>query len=545
MDATDTGLSSSAAGRAWFGGLVLVLLVVLAYAPSLRGGFLWDDDDHVTNTQVLGQPGGLARIWFDLGATQQYYPLVHTTFWLEHELWGLAASGYRATNLALHCVIALLLWGLLRRLEPSARARTSSWDLAWVGAAAFALHPMQVESVAWISERKNLLSGCFVLLATHAYLRFDALAPPAGGARPERRWRWLVLAAVAFLLALLSKTVAATWPAAMLVLVWWKRGRIRTSDVLPLVPLFALAVGLGLVTVFMEQGSVGAVGAEFALSPAQRVLIAGRALCFYAGKLLLPVRQSFVYARWNVDPSAAWQWLYPAVALGALLAAWLARGRIGRGPLAALLFFAGTLFPALGFFNVYPFKYSFVADHFQYLAGAPFLVLALAAARAGLARRWPSGERARAVLAALLLLVLAGLTQRRAETFTSALALWRDVVLKDPRSKIGNEHLGNALRDSGDSAAALAQFARAIALHPDYADNYNDRGVLLMGLRRYFEALGDFNRAIEVDPNLATAYFNRASLLTAMGQPLQAAADLARVRELARGEAGDSPKPAE
>src|SRR5688572_14375311 len=291
----------SAAPRAWLPGLVLVLLTGLAYAASLRGGYLWDDDDHVTKTQVLGQPDGLRRIWFDLRATQQYYPLVHTTFWLEHELWGLDARGFRATNLALHCLNALLLWGVLRRLGLSRGVRGSRWDLTWLAAAAFALHPLQVETVAWISERKNLLSGFFVLLATHAYLRFEPLAPRAETERSGRRWPWLVAAALAFACALLSKTVAATWPAAMLVLVWWKRGRIRLRDALPLAPLFALAVTMGLVTVFMELDHVGASGPEFDLSVAQRVLIAGRALCFYAAKLLVPVRQSFMYARWEVD----------------------------------------------------------------------------------------------------------------------------------------------------------------------------------------------------------------------------------------------------
>jgi tetratricopeptide (TPR) repeat protein len=513
---------------------VLVLAAVVAYAGSLSGSWLWDDDDHVTKTQVLGQPDGLRRIWLDLGATQQYYPLVHTTFWLEHELWGLEARGFRTTNLVLHGLNALLLLAVLRRLALAGGAGGRGFDLAWLAAAVFALHPLQVETVAWVSERKNLLSGLFVLTATLAYLRFDPLGEPAP-VEARRRWHWLLLAAFLFVLALLSKTVAATWPAALLVLVWWKRGRIASRDVLPLAPLFALAVVLGLVTVFMERENVGAVGPEFDLSPAQRLLIAGRALCFYAAKLLVPVRQSFIYARWEVDPSQAWQWLFPLAASGAMAGAWLARARLGRGPLAALLLFAGTLFPALGFFNVYPFRFSFVADHFQYLAGVPLLVLVLAGLRAALARRPELGAWSAPTLGMLLLAGLALLTERRTRSFTSALALWQDVVAQDPRSKIGNEHLGNALAERGDVPAALAQFARAIELNPDYAENYCDRGVVLSSQRRYFEALNDYNQAIALDPNLAVAYYNRANLLTALGRVGEAAADFAKLRVLARG----------
>jgi tetratricopeptide (TPR) repeat protein len=527
--------------RAWLPGLVLALAIVLVYAASLRGQFLWDDDDHVTKTQVLGQPGGLARIWFDLGATQQYYPLVHTSFWLEHELWGLDARGYRATNLVLHVLNALLLLGVLRRLGLPGSGAGARFDLAWLAAAAFALHPLEVETVAWISERKNLLSAFFVLLATHAFLRFDPLREDGAGPRP---WRWLAAAGLAFACALFSKTVAATWPAAVLVLAWWKRGRIRRADVLPLVPLFVLAAGMGLVTVFMELDNVGAVGAEFDLSPAQRVLIAGRALGFYAAKLVAPVGLSFMYARWSVDPAVAWQWLFPLGALAVFAGLWLARARLGRGALAAVLLFAGTLFPALGFFDVYPFRYSFVADHFQYLAGIPLLVLLLAVARAACLRLGPWNPRARGALAAAVLLALATLTQRRAEVFTSALALWGNVVAEDPDSKIGNEHLGNALRDDGQFDAAYAQLTHAIGLNPDYADTYNDRGVLLLRLQRHLEALADFNRALELDPELAVAYFNRGNLLIALGDPLQGTADLVKVRQLARGEAGERAPPA-
>jgi tetratricopeptide (TPR) repeat protein len=283
----------------------------------------------------------------------------------------------------------------------------------------------------------------------------------------------------------------------------------------------------------MELASVGATGQEFELTFAERFLIAGRALWFYAGKLAWPTEQAFIYERWVIDATCFRQWLFPAAALVVSALLYRARSRLGRGPLAAVLLFAGTLFPALGFFDVYPFRYSFVADHFQYLASVPLLALGAASLRDASARVGRLGGRACAVLAAVLLVVLAITTVRRAEHFVNSLALWSDVVAKDPDSPLGNEHLGNALRDLGRHEEALAQFDRAVALNPEHAETRNDRGVLLVRMQRYDEALDDYGRAIELDPELGLAYLNRGSLLQALGQSFLAEKDFAMVRRLA------------
>jgi protein O-mannosyl-transferase len=132
--------------------LLLVVAVLIAYLPALQGGYIWDDNRYVTENPILPQPDGLAAIWTDPGATIQYYPMVFTTFWLEYRLWGLNPLGYHATNILLHALSALLLWAILRRLAVPG---------AWLAAALFALHPVHVESVAWVTERKNVLSGLF------------------------------------------------------------------------------------------------------------------------------------------------------------------------------------------------------------------------------------------------------------------------------------------------------------------------------------------------------------------------------------------------
>src|ERR1035437_4087320 len=321
---------------------------VAAYLPALRGGVLWDDNFHLTSPD-LQSLHGLWRIWFELGATQQYYPLLHTAFWLEHRVWGDAVLGYHLANVFLHALSACLVVTIVRRLSlPGAR----------LAGLIFALHPVCVEAVAWISEQKSTLSGVFCLAAALTYLRFDQ----------TRRKPQYFMALGLFVAALLSKTVTATLPAALLVLLWWLRGRLQwRRDLLPLLPWLGLAVPAGLLTAWVEKVFIGAQGADFALTLPQRLLLAGRALWFYAGKILWPSNLMFSYPRWKTDPGEWPHYLFPlgivvlAVALGLL-------ARRKRGPLAGFLIFAGTLFPVLGFLNVFPFRYSYVADHFQYLA---------------------------------------------------------------------------------------------------------------------------------------------------------------------------------
>ena len=360
------------------GAAVLIAAVLAAYGPALRGGFVWDDPRYVTENPVLTEPSGLYRIWFDVGATVQYYPLVFTSFWIESRLWGLQPLGYHLVNVLLHAANAVLVWRVLRRLSVPG---------AWLAAGIFALHPVHVESVAWITERKNVLSGLFYLTALLAYLRF---APPDGeGSARGRPWRFYALAVGLFACALLSKTVTCSLPAAIALLLWWRRGRIGRSDALALLPLFAVGAALALTTIWLEKHNVGAQGQAWELSVVQRCLIAGRALWFYAGKLVWPLPLIFTYPKWQIDAGQWWQYLFPAGAVALPLGLWVLRRRIGKGPLVAALCFAGTLLPALGFVDVYPMRYSYVADHFQYLASIAPIAL-LVAVITMLARLLPS-----------------------------------------------------------------------------------------------------------------------------------------------------------
>ena len=507
---------------------LLVAAVAAAYAPALDCGFVWDDDRHVTENDTLRSAQGLRRIWFSIGATPQYYPMVHTSFWLEYRLWGLDPMGYHAVNVALHALCALLVWRvlLLYPLPPAA---------AWLAAALFALHPVHVESVAWISERKNVLSAAFTLASLLAYLRF--LDAGSAGSRARRRHYALSLAL--YLGALASKTVASMLAPALLLLAWGRRGRVARRDAVALLPFFAAGIGAGLLTVWMERHRVGAVGAEWELSAAERVLVAGRALWFYAAKLLWPSGLSFIYPRWAIDPSAWWQWLYPAAAAGLLGALFAARRRIGAGPFVAVAFFAGTLAPALGFFDVYPMRFSFVADHFQYLASLGPIALAAALAERAAARLGPPGHRIFAAAAAGVLVLLGSLTFRQVAIYRDAETLWTATLERNPGAWIAYTNLGHILEERGDSERALELYREAIRVEDRAEMAHYNLGSSLARSGRIEEGVRHLRRAVELEPRFTAAQMNLGNALAARGD-LDAAIACYRAATLADPRAADA-----
>ena len=508
----------------------LVCAAVIAYWPSLQGALLWDDERHVTRPD-LQSLDGLWRIWFHLGATQQYYPVLHSAFWLEHGIWGDAVLGYHLTNLLLHCISAYLVVLLMRRLALPG---------AWLGGLIFALHPVCVEAVAWISEQKSTLSGVFYLAATLVYLDFNQTR------RKNRYW----LAGALFLLALGTKTVTATLPAVLLVILWWRSGRLEwRRDFAPLLPWFVVGVPAGLFTAWVERTVIGAQGAAFALTVPQRVLLAGRVIWFYAWKLLWPAGLAFSYPHWKLDPAVWWQWLFPAgvtaVGCGLYLAA-----RWDRGPLAAFLIFVGTLTPVLGFLNVLPFRYSYVADHFQYLASLAIVVPAAASLAAWL-KRTPWGRTARIGLPVALLVVLGGLTWWQSTMYTDSETLYRATLARNPASWLAHNNLGLLLvqqpgglneaiaeyraavrlepdypeahfnlgsalahADPPDRAGAIAQYRTALRLKPDYAEAHNNLGNALSHVPGGMaEAVAEFQAALRIEPDVAEIHTNLGNAL--------------------------------
>ncbi len=483
----------------------MVLLAAAAYAPVFRAGFIWDDDFYLTKNPNLETASGLARIWTEPSASPQYYPLVFSSFWMEKRLWGLHPFGYHAVNVLLHAASAVLLWLVLSRLGLPG---------ALLAGALFAVHPLFVESVAWVTERKNVLSGFLCLLSLLFIARFFLDRPP--------RLRSYLAGLFFFLLSLLAKTVTASLPAVILLILWWKGERITRRTLLLLAPLFVLGIGLGLFTAHTEYFHVGARGPESAASLPARMVTAGRILWFYPGRIFFPSSFCFNYPRWTVDPASPVEWLplFLAGLLGALL--FLQRPRIGRGPVTAVLIYAGSLFPALGFVDVFPFRYSFVADHFCYLPAA-----ALLAGFAALLSRLP--RRAFTASGLILTAGLIPLSFRHAADFYDRETLYTATVRENPGSWLAWRELASALAEKGRYEEALRALRAALALKPGDRDNpipeaaaQNDLGFLLARMGRGEAALPFFDRALALSPRFPRALVNKAAVLSERGDETRA-----------------------
>lgn len=464
-----------------------MLATLLVYWPAVSAGFIWNDSEYVT------QPGlrslaGLGRIWTEVGATEQYYPLLHSVFWLEHRLWGDWPAGYHVTNILLHTLAAGLFARLLLWLAVPG---------AWLAAFLFALHPVCVESVAWVSEQKNTLSLVFYLGAALAYLRYDE-----GRRRTSYAW-----ASALFVCALLSKTTTATLPAALLVVAWWRHGRLAwRREVWPLLPWLVGGVATGLFSAWVERKFIGAEGEAFTLSLVERGLLAGRVIWFYLGKLAWPADLIFIYPRWSVDAALVGQWLWPIGVVLVLAGLWLIRRR-ACAPLAAALLFVGSLFPVLGFFNVYAFVFSYVADHWQYL---PSLAL-IALAAAGLVR-------VPAVVGVVIVAALGGLSWRQCTLYRDMETFYRVTLEKNPACWMAHNNLGNLLRDSGRPAEAVEHFKATLRVKPDSPKAHNNLGNVLHDQRRPAEALSHYEQAVALSPAVAEYHDNLATVLREVGR---------------------------
>lgn len=491
----------------------LVIATIFAYLPALWAGFIWDDPDYVTGNWTLRTLHGLWAIWFQPSALPQYYPLVHTTFWIEYHLWNLSPAGYHFDNVLLHAASALVLWRLLDRIGIPGGP---------IAAALFALHPINVESVAWVTERKNVLSGLLYLLALHVYFR-------QGAERFIFNRRAYAIVLIFFVAALLSKSVTSTLPATILIIQWYRGGRLARRQIAAVLPMIAVGLAMGLVTARLEVTHVGATGTEWTLSLAQRCIIAARAVWFYAGKVLAPVSLTFVYPRWSIDPHDAAEWFWPMALLATLTGfavlaftrghpgkredlddATVTRQRAARAPLAGAIYFIITLAPALGLINIYPMRYTFVADHYAYLASLGLIVpaAALLCARRGEANV-SSARGLRIGLTAVILVALGLLTARQSEIYRDPMTLWTDTQTKNPNSWMVHANIAAACLTSPqpDLARARAEFEIAARLEPpDVPEGEFAMGSMDQANRNFDAARADYRRVLNKDPHYAQAY---------------------------------------
>ncbi|MFH1312635.1 MAG: tetratricopeptide repeat protein [Candidatus Eisenbacteria bacterium] len=491
--------------------LGLVALAAVVYIPAMNAGFIWDDDLLLTDNQMIRSTQGLRDFWFTV-KPMDYFPLTSTTLWVEWRLWGLNAAGYHVINVILHALSALAIWRILLRLRVPG---------AYLAAAVFAVHPVTVASVAWIAERKNTLSMLFYAVSVLAFLRFE----------DSRKRSSYVLALVAFLLALLSKTSVVMMPAAMLVLAWWRRGRISKVDIRRSIPFFVMSLALGLVTVYYQYHA--AIGQVVVRSGGFLSRLAGSGWCvwFYLYKALLPVRLSMIYPLWDVDPRQPVAWL-PLLGLVAVIGLALrCRSSWGRPLLVATAYFVVMLLPVLGFFNMSFYRLSLVSDHLQYagLIGPIALVVGAVTVlgRRSVARKWMA-----TAVACIALALLATLTWQRAGVFASQYTLWQDTIQRNPEAWIARIHLGLALLEDDRPDEAVEQFNQALELKPDHVGAHVNLGDALGMLGRTDEAVISLQEALRLDPGNAKAYANLALVLESTNQRAEALKHYERALEI-------------
>ena len=476
--------------------LLLMMAVVAVYWPALPGDFVWDDDTHISANPALRSLNGLWAIWFQPGATCQYYPLSFTGFWIGYHLWGLNPLGYHLMPVVLHGVVAVLLWQVLKRLQVRA---------AWLAGAIFALHPVNVMSVAWMTELKNTLAGALVLGAVWAYVRFAGLGVYETTTPEQRNWRPGALSLALFLLAMFAKTAVSFLPVTLLLLVWWKRGRFVWHLLWPLLAMFGIAVGMGLLTLHIEHLQ-GATGDEFRMGLPERVLVSGRSFWFYLGKLFFPCSLTFIYERWQIDARVWWQYVYPVVTAGLLGGLWLLRKRIGKGAFVAMLHFYITTSFLVLIQVLYMMRYSFVSDHWQYFGCMSVFALAAAGIAGALSRLGIWARPLGKTMMTGLLLVLATLSWQQCAMYADAETFWQTTIRRNPNCPMAHYNLGLAYFQQGRLDEAIVQYQKVLQINPDEVDALNNLGSTFLQQGHTDEAILHYQKALTLKPDSAEAH---------------------------------------
>ena len=492
--------------------LALGLLTALSYLPAVRAGFIWDDVI-ITTLPAVRDWGGLWRLWFDPGAAYlhgdvgegHYWPLTYSSFWLEHKLWGFSPAGYHVVNLLLHFANTLLLWRLLLRLDA---------PVPWLIAALFAVHPLHVESVVWVIGRKDLLSSLFYFAAIMAWFRF---------VETGRVGRY-ILALVLYAAGLLCKSSVVTLPAALLVLHWWKQGRLELRTLARLAPFFVTGLAITLADLSFYQGREAL---SLGYSMMERALVAGHALWFYTWNLLWPANLAVIYPHWDINVADPLAWGYVIAFVVVVVLLWSTRHRVGRGPLACIVFFTLTLGPVLGFIDYGYMQFSFVADRYQYLAGIGIMALFAGAGAKCFDKLQGRAQTIMAGSALPVLLLLGALTWKQSGIYRDELTFFKHIIALNPDARRVYQNLAAELNRLGRSGEALVAARVAVEKDPGSAETQTTLGLALLELERYEEAEKQFRRALEIKPRYAYAWQNLADLLRRQGQ-YEAASDMFR-----------------
>lgn len=488
----------------------VALWVAATFWPVLSAGFINLDDNVylLSNRKVAGLSTENLRAIFFNEHQGQYGPLVLLTFAVERHFFGLDPRIYHATNLALHALTSALVYVFMAQI---CRSRLA----AFLAAALFAVHPTRVDAFALVTSRKDALYAPFYVLSLIHYVRYHKGAP--------RGYAWSF---VFFALALLSKPMAVTLPAALVLLDVFVLGGV--ARLRRLVPFVAASVIFTLITLAVHPASVRAPTED--LATRLRWLV--YAPVFYLSKLAAPVGLSGFYPkpdRLAGGPSFLYVWAPALFAALAAAVAWAVKA--SRRAAFGLLFFLATLLPILPF---YQFSPAIVADRYTYLPAIGIFFVIAEGVSAWLG--WAFGPKtpyAAALLAVVVLGPLSASARSHALTYRDSLTFWNDTLGKYPDLAFAHAKRGDCYAEAGKLDQALDEYDRAIALEPDLARAYTNRGVLYFRQGRAEQALRDFERAIALRPREAAAAYNGRGALRAMeGRTREAAADFERALDI-------------
>ncbi len=487
------------------GVLLIAGLTLLVYLPSLHGDFILDDERYVTENPHIASSDGLYRIW----CTNQlidYWPLTYTTFWFEWRLWGMNPTGYRVTNLLLHIITALLAWMIFREL---------SIPGAFLAALLFAVHPVNVESVAWISQRKEMLAALFFMLSILWYLRREEKRSEGKlGVASACRWYWLSL--LAFALAMLSKSSAATLPLVLVLIVWWLHERVTKWDFCRLLPYFCVAALLTLVEIWFQTRGDPHAHASFD----ERLCGAGAVVWFYLSKALLPIDLTFIYPHWNIRTGHLLWWLPLLATLGVTALLWRRHNSPQTNSRRALFFawgfFCVALAPVMGFAEVGGMRLSLAADRYEHIALIGVVALVAAAWS-----YWHESvsKPAQSVASALATVVVGGLvvlTWQQSRLFGDRIKLYQATLAVNsfPLATIPfHNNLAAALIVAGRSQEAIEHCEEALQLQPDLPQAFYNLGKAHMQLGHMDQAIKNYQHAISLKHDYAEAHFGLGNVL--------------------------------
>jgi Tfp pilus assembly protein PilF len=483
--------------------LAIAAAVFWIYWPALRGDWLWDDNIDISENAITQSPTGLWKIWFEPGSEPDYYPVKASVQWLQWHLWGMDTLGYHLTNVLLHILSALLVWRLLSKF---------GLRLAWLGGLIFAVHPVQVESVAWIVELKNTLSLPPLLLAMCAWINYEE--------RGKAKDYWLALGL--FLVAMLCKLSVVLFPLVILLYAWWRRGRIGWNDLKTSLPFFGVSLLLGLITIGtgiwdqrFNHSDSGAMPVGGLLA---RLVAAGLSLAFCFSKSFLPVGLLPIYPKWTIDPSSPVQFLPWLVLGGVICWFWTKRQSWGRHALLGLGFFLINLGPCPGFIPAPDMAFTWVMDHFLYLPIIGLIGLVVAAL-GQMEIELPASFRPCGIgLVTVLLAILTFESRGGAALYINSETLWTYELQYNPEAYPAYNNLGLAFLHSGQASKAMEQFEQVLRIKPADADAYNNLGLALLQSGQVSKAMDQYEQALRINPDLSETHNNLGSALGQIGQ---------------------------